>query len=257
MDLFAAAGRGAPFDNLSPPDRITTRRWTGPIATRADWNTIGARPFSLFHERKELILALGMIACDLWWSWCLGFEGRLSAQPKGEQPVGTYAGRGERGFTEFWCGLAYSPPRALAPADAHKLRLWGLPKIVEHSQGRPDTLYDSRYCFYEGAHEYEGPIRGTSLAELAARPHRWLKQTEFSAEPALSQLTWITPQTFAEFLHNESALTLEEIVGCKFSKHPPTALGILALIKARLEQGAAFETPTRFVQSHQERLDHF
>jgi len=31
MDLFAAAGRGVPLDGLSPPNRVTTRRWTGAV----------------------------------------------------------------------------------------------------------------------------------------------------------------------------------------------------------------------------------
>ena len=158
MDLFADAGRGAPFDNLSPPDRITTRRWTGAVGQRLN----KGREFALCLERKELLLGLGCTYIS-WWGWCLGFQGRLGALPLlGHNSI------------EFWKGFAYSPPRPDL-SEKHTLQFleYGLKDYSYIAQGLPHDIYESRFMSSSAIFDCQY-VRGVPAAEMAARPLTWL-----------------------------------------------------------------------------------
>jgi len=56
MDLLLAACLGKPMYHNSPPCQIIARYWTGPVGQKGGCGSIYSRHFSLFLERKEVLL---------------------------------------------------------------------------------------------------------------------------------------------------------------------------------------------------------
>jgi len=159
MDLLGAACWGAPLIIVPPKGKILSRFWTGAVglAERArKYNRGGA--VSMFFERKEAVYKFSI----RWYYWCLGFQGR---------PVDDRC----MWLESYSAGAIYSKPDERGVNFVY-LNI-ALEKYILDSAGYYNVLID----LLEHNHSITyccDFIRGTSLAEIAARPLTWLMHPE-------------------------------------------------------------------------------
>ena len=230
MDLFADACRGVPLFTVQPDNGIAFRVHTGAVG-QMYCCTID---HTLFLERKEVVVTLGHRDASLWWYWCLGFQGRLSAEPPDVNII--WCGLRTNFKKIFWSGLAHSPPHAGLPRDCAKnLVIYGLVPVFKRTYGLINHIAGCNYFNEKMWHTSSY----THLADIGMRPHAWLAYIDLDF---LADIPSSCIRDLDEFRLKYQYLTLKNLCGKPVGVHGDLqAPGRLLLIQARLARGETFD----------------